>query len=315
MIIQYSFSNYNPNFRHSPHPRNLHILQQVPTKVRKDCFRLKILIIGGDARQIYCAGRLALEPGFTVRRVALGTENFLGETAPCDVLLLPYKPVQGSGIAGTADANGEEVNLSDALNLVKDGGAVFAGKMDNGVVESLKSRKIAVHNWFSDEALTLENARLTAEGASQIITKNAPGGVSGSKILILGWGRVAKACAVLFGKMGAAVLVAARRRETLTDCIYNYAGFIDSEKISEADVIVNTIPARVFGEDELRHVKRGAFLLELASAPYGIDFDKARELGIPAILASRVPGKYTPEEAGRALAESVLRHLKEGDGS
>lgn len=246
--------------------------------------------------------------------MTLGTENFSGETAPCDVLLLPYKPEQGSSIAGSADINGEEVYLSDALNLVKDGGAVFAGKMVDGIVNSLKARKIAVHDWFSDEALTLANARLTAEGASQIITRNAPGGVSGSKILILGWGRVAKACAGLFGKMGAGVTVAARRRETLTDCIYSYAGFIDPEKISEADVIVNTIPARVFGEEELSHVKKGAFILELASKPYGIDFDKARELGIPAILASGVPGKYTPEEAGLELAEAVLRKLKEGDG-
>ncbi|MCD8106992.1 MAG: hypothetical protein LUE20_03380 [Oscillospiraceae bacterium] len=274
---------------------------------------MNILIMGGDARQIYCAGRLSLEPGFDVCRSALGTEDFLGETAPCDLLLLPYKPIQGETIAGTSGENGEEVYFKEALSLVKDGGAVFAGKMDDEIINSLEVRKIAVHNWFSDKALTLENARLTAEGASQIITKNAPGGVSGSEILILGWGRVAKACAGLFGRMGADLSIAARRRETLTDCIYTYAGFIDPSKISEADVIVNTIPAQVFGEDELKHVRKGAFILELASKPYGIDFEKARELGIPAILASGVPGKYTPEEAGRALAESVLWHLKEGD--
>ncbi|MCD7847523.1 MAG: hypothetical protein LUG49_05805 [Oscillospiraceae bacterium] len=267
---------------------------------------MNILIIGGDARQIYCAGRLALEPGFEVRRFALGTDAFSGEVAPCDVLLLPYKPVQGETIVGSVDATGGEVYLSDTLNCVRDGGAVFAGKMDNEVVDSLKARKIAVHNWFSDETLTLENARLTAEGASQIITKNAPGGVSGSKILILGKGRVAKACAELFGKMGADVMIAARSKEHPTD-------FISPDEISNADVIVNTIPARVFGEKELAHVKKGSFILELASKPYGIDFDKAREMGIPAILASGVPGKYTPEEAGRALAESVFRRLKEGD--
>lgn len=264
------------------------------------------MIIGGDARQIYCAGRLALEPGFAVRRFALGTETFSGEIPQCDVLLLPYKPVQGETIAGSVGENGEEVYLSDALNIVKDGGAVFAGKMDDEVVNSLKSRKIAVHNWFSDEALILANARLTAEGASQIITKNAPGGVSGSKILILGKGRVAKACAELFGKMGARISIAARSQEHPTD-------FIAPEAIANADVTVNTIPARVFGEKELTHVRRGAFILELASKPYGIDFDKACEMGIPAILASGVPGKYTPEESGRALAEVVLRHLKEGE--
>ncbi len=267
---------------------------------------MNILIIGGDARQIYCAGRLALEPGIGVRRATLGTDAFSGEIPQCDVLLLPYKPVQGETIVGSLDENGGEVYLLDALSLVKDCGAVFAGKMDDEVINSLKARKIAVHNWFSDEALTLANARLTVEGASQIITKNALGGVSGSKILILGKGRVAKACAELFGNMGADVMIAARSQERPTD-------FIASDVIAEADVVVNTIPARVFGEKELKHVRRGAFILELASKPYGIDFDKARELGIPAILASGVPGKYTPEEAGRALAEAVLRRLKEGD--
>ncbi len=269
---------------------------------------MNILIIGGDARQIYCAGRLALEPGIGVRHAALGTDAFSGEIPQCDVLLLPYKPVQGETIVGSLDENGGEVYIMDALSLVKDGGAVFAGKMDDEVINSLKARKIAIHNWFSDEALTLANAGLTAEGASQIITKNAPGGVSGSQILILGKGRVAKACADLFGNMGARISIAARSEERPTD-------LIDHKAIAEADVVVNTIPARVFGEKELTHVKMGAFILELASAPYGIDFDKAREMGIPAILASGVPGKYTPEEAGRALAESVLRHLKEGDGS
>ncbi|MCC8196262.1 MAG: hypothetical protein LIO49_05595 [Ruminococcus sp.] len=269
---------------------------------------MNILIIGGDARQIYCAGRLALEPGMSVRHAALGTDAFSGEIPQCDVLLLPYKPVQGETVVGSVDATGGEVYLSDALKCVKDGGAVFAGKMDDETVNSLKARKIAAHNWFSDEALTLANARLTAEGASQIITKNAPSGVSGSQILILGKGRVAKACAELFGNMGAGVTIVARSKEHPTD-------FIDPKAIAEADVIVNTIPARIFSEKELMHMKKGSFILELASKPYGIDFDKAREMGIPAILASGVPGKYTPEEAGRALAESVLRHLKEGDGS
>ncbi len=269
---------------------------------------MNILLIGGDARQIYCAGRLAFEPGFTVRRFALGTEDILGEVAPCDVLRLPYYPILGVTIAGSVGEYGEEVSLSDAMKLIKDGGAVFAGKLGAETTDSLKVRNITVHNWFSDETLTLANAKLIAEGASQIITKNAPGGVSGSKILILGKGRVASACSELFGRMGAEVSLAARSQEHPTN-------FISPEIIAEADVIVNTIPARVFDEPQLGNVKKGAFILELASKPYGIDFDKARKLEIPAILASGVPGKYTPDEAGRVLAESVLRSLKEGDAS
>lgn len=275
---------------------------------------MTILSIGGDARGIYCLGRLALERGFNVYGDSPDSAFNPDGEPRCDILLLPYTPVQGKLVVTRA---GENIALSDALRCVSDGGAVFSGRLDKKYVDTLAERGVMAYNWFDDETLTVANAALTAEGAAQIITKCSDNGVSGSDILILGWGRVAKACADLFGRMGSAVSVAARREAALAEAYslgYETAGFIDFEKIEDADVVVNTVPETVFTEREISKMKGGSFILELASKPYGVDFDAAERLGIKAIIAPGVPGKYTPEEAGRQLALSVLRRIEKGGG-
>ena len=77
-----------------------------------------------------------------------------------------------------------------------------------------------------------------------------------------------------------------------------------------ADLILNTVPARVLGEEALRAVRPDALLIELASAPYGEDLAVARALGVRVEVESGVPGRYAPLDAGAALFDAALRRLK-----
>lgn len=272
---------------------------------------MRVLVFGGDARQIYCAGRLSLEPGLAVTASALGSDLTTAE--PCDVLVLPY--VSASGEYLNAPLCRRKIPLSEALNAVKKGTSVFCGMLPNSVKDEFKKRGAVVYDWFDDSELTVHNAGLTAEGAAQIIVKNSANGVGGSKILIIGWGRVAKACAALFKAMGAKVAVSARKESALAqirDCGFEPAGFIDPEALESADVVVNTVPATVLFKDQLCRIKNGGWILELASKPYGVDFDAAESLGITVNVASGIPGKYTPESAGRLMAQSVINNIKKG---
>ena len=82
-----------------------------------------------------------------------------------------------------------------------------------------------------------------------------------------------------------------------------------------ANVIFNTVPARVMGEDVLAMVGRGALVMELASAPYGVDIAAAKRLGVHVEVEGGIPGRYAPLEAGAALFEAAQRALarqKEG---
>lgn len=227
---------------------------------------MKVLVLGGDTRQIYCAGRLSLEPNMIVHSCGLGCDE--APHCSADVLVLPY--VTGSGGLINAPLSQRIITVDEAVESVKEGGTVFLGMLDKEQVKRFEDKYVKVYDWFSDEELTLANAGLTAEGAAQIIVKSSEYGLGGSRILILGWGRVARECAKLFGAMGADVTVSARKSQALDDAAgrgFKTAEFIDKSSVAAADIIVNTVPQNVLFEDALRCVKKGGWILELASKP------------------------------------------------
>ena len=57
------------------------------------------------------------------------------------------------------------------------------------------------------------------------------------------------------------------------------------------DLIVNTIPAMVLDWRRLGWVNPDAFLLDLASAPGGVDQAAAKELGLRVLQAPGLPGR------------------------
>lgn len=270
---------------------------------------MKILVIGGDSRQIYCAGRLALLPYGDVSTYALKED----EKQPCskaDIIVLPYVSLAGEHIA--APLSDKKISLSDIEDYIKSGTIIFAGMLDGAHIERLEAVGAKVFDWFGYEELTLKNAELTAEGAAQVITGRSHKAVSGSKLLILGWGRVAKACARLFRAMGGKVTVAARKESARSDAEnsgFKTVEFIDMNAIREADIVVNTVPQNVLTAAELNAMNKNGWILELASKPYGFSFEEAKMLGVEAVLGSGLPGKYTPEAAGLHMAETVIDEI------
>lgn len=273
---------------------------------------MKVLLIGGDSRQIYCAGRLALLPDTEVSMIALKEDDdrLPGQTLKPDIIILPYVSATNNEV--NTPLSHLKITLDDVESYIKSGCTVFCGKLPSERIKGFEALGAKVSDWFGFEELTLKNAGLTAEGAAQLITSRSDKAVSGSTFLITGWGRVAKACAKLFKAMGGKVCIAARREEARLEAKsygYDTAGFINLNAINNADIIVNTVPERVFGTDELKALRKGSWILELASKPYGLDFDMAKDLGVTAVLGAGLPGKYTPEKAGLFMAETIISEL------
>ena len=88
-----------------------------------------------------------------------------------------------------------------------------------------------------------------------------------------------------------------------------HRGFLLLDALSGAldrfDVIIGTIPAPVLTEPLLALVRKDALLLELASAPGGIDAAAAHERGLRYIRAPGLPAKYAPERAAVILRDAV----------
>lgn len=65
--------------------------------------------------------------------------------------------------------------------------------------------------------------------------------------------------------------------------------------------------------EELSRVSRNAVVIDLSGAPYGLDLDAAKRLGLNARRESALPGRYAPESAARCLYRAVARTLNGGD--
>ena len=150
-------------------------------------------------------------------------------------------------------------------------------------------------------------ARLTAEGAIALLRPET--GLSGAHILLLGYGRIARLLARELQKAGALVTAAARSGEQRAWAEAEGIEALPLDALSGAldrfDVIIGTIPAPVLTEQLLALVRKDALLLELASAPGGIDAAAAHERGLRYIRAPGLPAKYAPERAAVILRDAV----------
>ena len=139
----------------------------------------------------------------------------------------------------------------------------------------------------------------------------------GSRVLVTGWGRVAKILALRLYALGALVTVAARkdgdramaRALGLDSC--DFDGIYEQAEVF--DFVANTVPARVLEDDLLALLRPDAVLLELASPPGGFDAEQARSLNLPVLAAPGLPGVYAPYTAAELMRETIYTVISEGD--
>ncbi len=161
------------------------------------------------------------------------------------------------------------------------------------------------------ESYQIANAALTARGAAALLAEERT--LPGAEVLVLGFGRVGSLTALALREAGCRVTVLARRREILAWARamgLEAASFARlPELLPGAEIVVNTVPESVLPRGLLERANKEAMLLELASAPGGIDAGAARELGLRCLRAGGLPGKFAPEEAAVILRDALYEVL------
>lgn len=191
---------------------------------------------------------------------------------------------------------------------------VFAlGCFDLEARQMLKDKQITANYYNDDEMLVMKNAYLTAEGTLAAIINNTEKSLKSLKILILGYGRVGKALSKLIDDIGVQVSVATSDVYEIalaTVCVNTVYTLEEYEKdLPNFDVIVNTVPKLILKGEKLQHIRKDAFIIDLASLPGGVDLDAAATLGLNYLHYLGVPAKTAAITAGQYLYESVLRAL------
>ena len=201
---------------------------------------------------------------------------------------------------------------------MRPGQLLFGGKPDESLIKLALEKHIDIFDYFGREEFAIRNAVPTAEGALQLAMEELPITLSGSRCIVLGYGRIGKLLSHMLRDLHARVQVAARSQRdlawirTLGMEPVKYPHL--SQVLSQADVVFNTVPSPILGREELQALKPNALVIDLASRPGGVDFATANLLGVKVIWALSLPGKVAPLTAAEIICDTILNMIEEVRG-
>ncbi len=269
---------------------------------------MKLLIIPADKRQKYMAKSLE-ENG--VECVFYNPNLPMGNTErQFDGVIFPLPSVKFSRI------NCEyEVKAENIFPLVKKGGLVFLAMADENLISCIKNAELEFFDYYEREELIILNAALTAQGVLELVLINSDVCLNELNVLVTGYGKTGQAIAEVLKNNGVKVTVCARRERDRAKVRVKNMKAISFDEIRDMaesfDFLINTVPEQVIGKNLLSQFKENCIFLEIASKPYGIDISSAERMSKKVIIASSLPGKYTPRSAGVFIAQTILNIVKE----
>jgi len=289
--------------------------------VREDC---KIAIVGGDRRNAGLYDLLLLD-GYNVgvygmEHLSKESESMKNLLESSDVIVGPV-PLTTDGVTINTPFSRGEIDINDLLFGMKtspdEKKKIFvSGSISDAVRDEAEACNIRVFDLLKREEMAVLNSIPTAEGAIQIAMEEMPITLHGCNALVLGYGRIGKVLCHMLSGIGANVRVTARKAHDFSWIkAMGYEGLPLQEVeaiASNIDVVFNTIPTRIINEKLLGAFKTECLLIDLASKPGGIDFDKAKELGMKSVWALSLPGKVAPYSAAKYMKETLVNILKEG---
>lgn len=274
-----------------------------------------ITVLGGDLRQKYLSLRLRAA-GFQVHTFRVPELpdtpiSLPGALSQSQALALPM-PALDAQLQIRAEP--DPVPLDAILPHLLPGCVVFGGPLDR-VSEILSRQPLVVSDYTKSGAVAAANAVPTAEGSIQIAMERLPITLSGSRCLVVGFGRIGK---VLCGRLhGLHACVTAAARDPADRALAEALGFSSDETgryargLAQYDCIFNTVPSCIFSEDQLAAMRPDCLLIDLASAPGGLPKCAASLPSPVCITAPGLPGKTSPASAASILCKHICRTLSE----
>lgn len=274
-------------------------------------------IIGGDQRQRHLA-HLLRDDGHTVLTACLGGGDDvpLKEAAGAACVILPL-PVSRDGInLHTPLWEGRKAPLTALYPLLPGGDQVIlGGNVGAALRGTFAMQGLTLLDYYDREEVQIANAVPTAEGAIAAAMSALNRTLHRTRCLIIGYGRIGRVLSHRLWGLGAQVTATARRLSDLAWIdAYGYASLRTdalSGHLSGFDLIFNTVPVPLLRRDLLTQLKPGCLIVDLSSAPGGVEVKAAEELSIPVLQAQGLPGRTAPATAAAAVRGAVYHILEE----
>lgn len=264
---------------------------------------MRYAVLGGDMRYAHLV-RLLQESG----RTATG---FLQETASGEVLPL-HEMRKYDCIISTypmrCPLSERETSEQEIMENIAPGSAML---LCGPKFPEKRRWDLQYINLWEDEALLRENAWLTAEAAVGIAMSRLQTAIAGLNCMVVGYGRIGRALTEILVGLNAQVTVATGKTSKCTLAMENGAKSVLYSAMKDVlpmqKLIFSTPPARVLDREMLMHVAQDAYIMDLASSPYGVDMEAAQTLKLCVTREPGLPGRWCPLSAGRAVYNAVIR--------
>lgn len=265
-----------------------------------------IFVCGGDLRSGYIAGYFE-ERGYRVETYGHKKENEkLKNAANCDIVVLGLPALKGGFV--NMPLSDIELSFGELASVLKKGTAAFGGRFSDTDKKEAHSLGLTVFDYSEDEIFQTENALYTAEGALSAIIGGTDISLCGMKILITGGGRISKALCALLANAPCKTDVYAR--SALQRTFFEMRGHAVTDRLEDLsayDVIVNTVPADILGENVIKTARRGALVVDLSARPGYVDVLLCQKYSLAHLYLPGIPLKSAPRSAGIAAARAVER--------
>lgn len=288
----------------------------------KQLLKMKIAVLGGGRREeallqymVEMGARVVAlsKPSFPIKGIQV-VESLAALLEGATILLAPASGIDENG--RIREPFGEDIIFDhDFFAMIEEGSLLFMGYAGDGLKERLKEEPITLIEYLLHKEVATLNAIPTAEGAIKLALEGMSTTIQGSKTLVLGLGRVGLALAWRLKALNASLLGANRSKEGLFKGVEMGLQVIPLKEIDrylgEVSLLFNTIPSLVLDRHRLHLLTKEALLLDLASAPGGIDFEAAKDLHLKASLYPGIPGLFFPEKAASILKDTLPSIIEE----
>lgn len=278
----------------------------------------RFAVVGGDFRNLTLAELFTQDSSF-VSTFALSDDDCATlelAVKDADVVVGPI-PFTNDNKTLNTPLYREPIFVNDFFKTLNKKSIFFSGKLDESTLTLARKYMIRTVDILIREDFAILNAIPTGEGILEIAMRETFFTLNSSNILIVGYGRVGKTTAMMLRGLGANVYVAAKPFHEQSYAVTHGMKIVDFDEMKQRmhhmDILINTVPVLVVTEEILKNAKKNCLLIDIASKPGGIDFEKARELGLKTIWALSLPGKVAPMTSAKIVRDTVLNVLREAE--
>ncbi|CAK7058944.1 dipicolinate synthase subunit DpsA [Tissierella sp.] len=286
---------------------------------------MRISVLGGDERSIKLA-KLLRKDGHNIKLFGFDRleNNTLEISEKLDLvikesnIIIGPLPCSNDNTLLNTPLYSEKIIIEEIFKNMNSDQLFIAGKISKEISSIASFYNINTIDLLRREEMAVLNAIPTAEGAIQVAMEELDITINGANTMVLGFGRIGKVLANMLQGIGANVYVEARNYTDLAwVSSYGYIPLHLNEigaYIHEMDVIFNTIPSMVLNEEMLLKLRKESLIVDLASIPGGVDFEKSKELGIKTVWALGLPGKVAPMTAAEIMKDTIYNIIEELGG-